>query len=158
MKVTGDWQLKDWLEAGAYAVAILGAIAGAAVFLSSARSDAIEKNRAALARAWTNEGDVLSNETKFVDLILENEDGDIIGTLTSPRLDQPLDIHADVGWFSSTLTIKQLRGRSIATVATVQVKVVGNNNRLAWQATTLQLPEYLPRSTKLWPHPLVQQR
>ncbi len=157
MEAIADWKLKDWLEAGAYAVAILGAIAGAIVFLSSSRSNAIDANRAALARAWTNEGNVLFNETKFVDLILESHDGDLIGRLNSPRLDQPLDVSADVGWFSSTLTFTELRGRAIVPIATVNVKIVGNNNRLSWQATTFKLPDYLPRSTELWPHPGAQE-
>jgi hypothetical protein len=154
MKATRNWKLKDWLEAGAYAVAILGALAGALLFLGNARSNAIDKNRSTLVRAWTNEGDVLSKETRFIDLVLEDHDGDVIGTIASPRLDQPLDVHADVGWFSTKLTITQLRGRVIAPVATVQVKITGNDNRLSWQAIDFQVPEYLPRATTLWPHPL----
>ena len=152
MEAIADWKLKDWLEAVAYAVAILGAIAGAALFLSNWRSNAIQENRAALARAWTNEGDVTSSETKFVDLVLESHEGDLIGTLSSPRLNQPLDVSAEVGLFSTTLTLTELRGRAPVKVATVSVKVKGNNNRLLWRLTPFKSPDYLPRSTELWPH------
>lgn len=158
MKTTRNWKLKDWLEAGAYAVAILGALAGALVFLGNARSNAIDKNRSTLVRAWTNEGDVLSKETKFIDLVLEDHDGDVIGTIASPRLEEPLDVHADVDWFSTKLTTTQLRGRTIAPVATVHVKFTGNDNRLSWQAIDFQVPEHLPRATTLWPHPLGTQQ
>jgi len=157
MEAISDWKLKDWLEAAAYTVAILGAIAGAAIFVVNARANAIEANRTVLTRAWTNEGDILATDTKFVDLLLENHDGDIIGTLNSPSLDQPLDVSVDVGWFYSTLSITQLQGRTIAPIATVKLKIAGNDNRLLWQSETLQLPDYLPKSTSLWPHPTVHQ-
>src|SRR5690606_14926637 len=106
----------------------------------------------ALARAWTNEGDVTSSERRFVDLILESHNGDLIGTLNSPRLDQPLDVSADVGWFSTTLTLTELRGRAPVRVAKVNVKVGGNSNRLSWRAKSFNWPDYLPRSAELWPH------
>lgn len=157
MEAISDWKLKDWLEAAAYTVAILGAIAGTVIFLLNSRSNAIEANRTVLTRAWTNEGDMLATDTKFVDLLLENHDGDITGTLRSPQLDQPLDVSVDVGWFYSTLSITQLHGRTIAPIATVKLKIAGNDNRLLWQSETLQLPDYLPKSTSLWPHPTVHQ-
>ncbi len=154
MKATRNWKLKDWLESSAYAVGILGALAGALVFLSNTRSSAIDKNRSTLVRKWTNEGDVLSKEAKYIDLTLEDQDGDVVGTIVSPRLGEPLDVHADIGWFSSKLTITQFRGRTIAPVATVQVKIIDNDNRLSWQVVGLRVPEYLPRATTLWPHAL----
>lgn len=157
MEAISDWKLKDWLEAAAYTVTILGAIAGAAIFLVSARADAIEANRTVLTRAWTNEGDITAKDTKFVDLQLVNHDGDIIGTLSSPTLDQPLDVSVDVGWLYSTLSITQLQGQTIATIATAKLKIAGNHNRLLWQSETLRLPDYLPRSTSLWPNPSMQQ-
>ena len=156
MEALADWRLKDWLEAITYIATILAAIAGSTLFLINMRSNAIEANHAVLARAWTNEGDMLSTHIKFVDLLLENSDGDIIGTINSPHLDQPLDASVDVGWFSSTLSIKQLQGRSITTVATIKLKISGNENRLSWQSETVQLPDYLPRSTLLWPHRLAR--
>lgn len=152
MEAISDWKLKDWLEAGAYAAAILAAIAGAIVFLGGLRSNAIQENRAALARAWTNEGDVTSSETRFVDLILESLDGEVIGVLNSHRLDQPLDVSADVGWFYTTLTLMELRGGAPVPVAKVKVKVGGNSNRLSWRAATTRFPDYLPSSTELWPY------
>ena len=81
----GNWTLKDWLEATTYIIAVVGAVAGSIVFLVNARKTSIETTRKDIVRAWTNEGDILSKETAFIDLKLENSDGDIIGTLESPR-------------------------------------------------------------------------
>lgn len=150
----GNWTLKDWLEAAAYTVAIVGAIAGSIVFLANARKSSIETTRKDIVRTWTNEGDILSKETAFIDLKLENSDGDIIGTLESPRLDNPLDVSVDIGWGSSTLTVTELRGRSLIHVATVKIEVVGNHNRLKWRVTSPNVPSYLPRSSELWPNPV----
>lgn len=149
-----NWTLKDWLESAAYAVAVLAAVAGAIIFLANNRRAAIEATRKELARAWTNEGDVTSQETAFIDLQLENHDGDIIGTLHSPRREHPLEVHADIGWRSTELTISELRGRSLSYVATVQVQVAGNQNRLQWRVTSVGAPSYLPASTELWPNQL----
>lgn len=156
MVVTRNWKLKDWLEAGSYVVVILGALAGAYIFLANLRAGAIEANRIAITRAWTNEGDVTSQETKFIDLVLENHDGDIIGTLTSPRINHPLDVHVNVGWFSSDLIIVQLHNRTVNTMAKVNLKVSGNNNRIEWDAPLDFLPEFLPRKTVLWPRPILE--
>lgn len=154
MKATTDWTLKDWLEVCAYIAAIVGGIAGGSIFLANAREDAISNSRAALVQHWTNEGDVSSNEKKFIDLALENIDGDVIGTLTSPKLTTPLDVHVDIGWFSSKLTVKQLQARTVSTVATIRLKITGNQNRLSWSVISSSLPDYLPQSTTLWPHPV----
>lgn len=150
----GHWTLKDWLEAAAYAVAIIGALAGGILFLTNARKNSIDTTRKDIVRSWTNEGDILSKETHFIDLKLENSDGDIIGTLQSLRLDKPLDVNVDVGWRSSTLNVTELRGRSLVHVATVKIEVVGNHNRLKWLVTSSQVPSYLPRSSELWPNPI----
>ncbi len=153
-----NWTLKDWIEAVAYTVAILGAIAGAIIFLANARNESIKTSRSDIVRNWTNEGDILSKETAFIDLDLENSDGDIIGTLKSPRLDQPLDVHVDVGWGSNKLVISQLRGRSVVQIATAKIQVTGNHNRLQWHISSSDAPEFLPRSTELWPNPLASKQ
>lgn len=147
------WTLRDWLQAGANLAIILWAIVGALLLLSNARASAVADNRQSIVRAWTNEGDMLSSETRFIELRLSDYDGDIIGTLTSPGLNQPLDVSAEIGWFSSTLKITELRGRSVSPVATVQVTVGGNNNRLQWQVESSDEPDYLPVTTTLWPTP-----
>lgn len=152
MREMRDWKLKDRLEAGAYAAVILAVLAASVIFVSNARSTAIAGNRSAIARAWTNEGDALSNETRFIDLTLEDRDGDIIGTLSSPPLEAPLDVRVAVGWFSSQLTVTQVRGRSIAPIATAEVKITGNHNRLSWRVTSGEDLAYLPRETTLWPN------
>ena len=145
------WNTKDWLEAGAWIVAILGGLAGAVIYLTKAHAASIEENRKILTREWTNEGDVTAKNTRYVSVRLENHDGDLIGTLESPSLQQPLEVHADVGWRSTTLRISQLRGNSVESVATVQVRITGNNNRLSWAVTSLSRPPYLPPRTVLWP-------
>ena len=155
MEATSNWKLKDWLEAGAYAVAILGALAGAYIFLANERAEAIEVNRISITRAWTNEGDVTGEETKFIDLVLENHNGDIIGTLTSPRINHPLDVHVNVGWFSSDLIITQFHNRTVNVIAEVNLKVSGNNNRIEWNTPSGTLPNFLPRKTVLWPRPIL---
>jgi predicted RNase H-related nuclease YkuK (DUF458 family) len=151
MKTTSHYKHKDWLASIVSVVTIVGAIAGAFIFLDKTRDEAIENNRKNIARTWTNEGDISSQETRFIDLMLENYDGDIIGTLTSPSLAYPLDVHIDIGWFSSELTIIKLNDRTVSTVATVNLKITGNNNRLEWNANSSSLPEYLPITSKLWP-------
>lgn len=65
-----SWDLAQWLEALAYVVAIVGGIAGALVFITRARRDAIEALCRDLARAWTNEGDILSKESHLITLDL----------------------------------------------------------------------------------------
>jgi hypothetical protein len=153
MEATRTWTLKDWLQAGANLVIIVGGITGGAWFVNNARTETIAANRQAIVRAWTNEGDILSTETRFVALNLQDYDGDIIGSLSGPGFDDTLDVQADIGWFSSTLTLTQLRGRSVVPVASVRVKLTGNDNRLSWQVMGGQAPAYLPSATTLWPNP-----
>lgn len=153
-----SWTLKGWLESASYAVVIIGAIAGAVIFIVNMRSKAIETARHDIAQRWTNEGDILSKETAFIDLNIENSDGDLVGILESPRLERPLETHVDVGWRSSTLVISELRGRHLVHIANVSIEVVGNHNRLRWQITSSNPPSYLPRSTTLWPNPVISSR
>lgn len=146
-----NWGLKDWLEASAYAVAIVGAIAGALIFTLNSRKASIENTRKEIARTWTNEGDISSNEAKFVTLTLQDHDGDLIGSLESPQLDHPLEVHAVVGWRSTDLVISDLREKGPVHVTTVKVRIMGNNNRLQWRLAESTHPEALPTATTLWP-------
>ncbi len=146
-----NWTLKDWLESAAYAVAILGAVVSGIIFLANSRREAIESTSKEIIRSWTNEGDISSRESLFVDLQLENHDGDIIGTLQSSKTNHLLDVHANVGWRSTELTVIKISGRSVNRVATAYIKLTGNNNRLQWQISG-DAPDYLPRSTELWPN------
>lgn len=148
---TEAWSWKDWLEAGSYTVVLLGAFAGAMLFLANHRREAIEGARKALVRSWTNEGDISSGEALFIDLRLEDHDGDIIGTLHSPQRDWPLDVHVDVGWHASVARILEVRSTYVAEVAQARVTVDGNQNRLKWEVTSRDSPDFIPRSTVLWP-------
>lgn len=143
--------IKDLLETLAYAVAIIGGIAGAVVYFQNVRKESVEMTRKEIIRAWTNEGDISSNETRFITLELENLDGDIIGSLSTNAQGNPLEVHADIGWFSTTLEISELHGRSLIPVATVRAKLTGNSNRLEWEVVGRKGTHLLPKQTLLWP-------
>lgn len=145
------WSIKDLLEALAYSVAIIGGIAGAFIYFQNVRKEAIETTRKEMVRAWTNEGDISSTDTRFITLELENSDGDIIGSLSTNAQDNLLEVHADIGWFSTTLNISELRGRNIVPIATVNIKLEGNNNRLEWKLIGSDGSILLPEQTVLWP-------
>lgn len=89
-----NWTIKDWLESIAYAVAIIGAFAGAIIYFINNYNESIRFTSKAIIDQWTNEGDISSSETNFIALELENHSGDIIGSLTSTTYDHPLDINA----------------------------------------------------------------
>ncbi|GAB3091370.1 hypothetical protein [Lysobacter terrae] len=143
---------KDLLEALTFLVAILGGLAGAVLFLVKHRKAAIAQARTELVRAWTNEGDVSSKDRAFIDLRLSNMDGDIIGTIQASE--QQLEVHTNVGWRATTLTISEYRGRSgLFHIATARVRVTGNSNRLEWRLVGIKYPDFLPVSTTLWSDP-----
>lgn len=150
--------IKDLLETLAYAVAIIGGIAGAFIYFQSIRKEAIETTRKEIVRAWTNEGDISSTETRFITLELENTDGNIIGSLSTNAQDNPLEVHADIGWFSTTLKISELRGRNVVPIATVKTTLEGNNNRLEWKLIGNDGLHLLPKQTVLWPSPVGVER
>lgn len=146
-----EWSVKDWLEALAYLAAIVGGLSAAVVYFYGVRNEAISVVRKEIARAWTNEGDITSKETRFITLELENKDGDLIGSLSTNAQNRPLEVHADVGWFSTQISISMLQGRSVIPVAVAKVSLTGNNNRLEWSLVGNQGAEILPRQTVLWP-------
>jgi hypothetical protein len=148
------WSMKEWVEAASYTVVLLGAFAGAMLILSNHRREAIDQARNALVRTWTNEGDISSRETHFMDLRLTDADGDIIGTLSSPQLDWPLDVNVDVGWRSSIVHVREMRNAAVVEVAVAHVVIDGNQNRLKWEVTSADAPDFIPRSTVLWPSPV----
>lgn len=146
-----EWSVKDWLEAIAYLVGILGGIAATFVYFHGVRKEAISVARKEIVRAWTNEGDITSKETRFITLELKDSDGDIIGSLSTNTHDRPLEVQADVGWFSTRLDISELIGRNVVSIGTAKVELTGNNNRLEWRLTGGQGIEVLPKQTVLWP-------
>lgn len=153
--IYGVGSLKDFLESMAYASAIVGAVASAVVYVARCRKRAIESTRKEIVRSWTNEGDVCSEETTFVQLNLENHDGDIIGQLVSPSLSRSLEVHCEVRWWSTKLDIFELRGRQLIPVTSVRVRFTGNNNRLRWRRSGTCVFEILPLSTTLWSSPQI---
>ncbi|WP_293325006.1 hypothetical protein [Parvibaculum sp.] len=146
--------LAEWTQTIAAAIAILGALLSGTIYLVHSREGSIQETRKILATTWTNEGDISSKEYNFIDLSLELKDGDLYGTLTSPQKDGPYDVNVDVGWFSSRATISELYGRRVVTVATVRLKIKGNNNRLAWTVVSGSPPSIIPRNTTLWLSPM----
>ena len=121
------------------------------MYFYGVRNEAISNTRKEIARAWTNEGDISSKETRFITLELENKDGDLIGSLSTNANDRPLEVHADVGWFSTRIHISLLQGRNVISVATANVTLTGNNNRLEWKLSGDQGADVVPRETVLWP-------
>lgn len=146
-----DMNVKDWLEASAYAVAIVSAISGAIGYGFSERAKRIANNRKTIARGWTNEGAIDGKETHYITLALKNHDGDIVGSLEGPSLERPLELHATVGWRSTELRISELRGRSLLPVGIVRVEIQGNENRLRWTLVSDEGRDVLPCNTTLWP-------
>ena len=146
-----EWSFKDWLEALAYTVAVIGGIAGSFIYLNSTRKESIATIRKEITRPWTNEGDIASTEVMFITVDLKNVDGDIVRSLSTTAYDRPLEVHAKIGWFRAILEISELRGRSLLPIAKVKVKLTGNNNRLDWKRMGNQEVEILPKHTTLWP-------
>lgn len=146
-----DWNIKDWLEALAYAVAIVGGIAASIIYFKNIRHESIVTTSKEIVRAWTNEGDITSKEFRFITLELDNLDGDIIGSLSTNASNRILEVHADVGWFSTILNISELQGRNVIPIAKVKIKLTGNNNRLEWSLIGNPGANLLPKETILWP-------
>lgn len=149
-----EWVLKDWLEALAYVVAIVGGLSAAAIYVVGLRSEALASARQGMVRSWTNEGDITSRETRFVTMNIQEQDGDLIGSLSTNAADGLLDISIRPGWFSSRIEVFHLQGRNLVQVATVKVKLTGNNNRLSWSLVGEKGADLLPTETTLWPSPV----
>jgi len=150
--VEGNLTKKDWLETAAYLVAIVGGISAAVVYFQGVRKESISVTRKEIVRTWTNEGDISSKETRYITLELENKDGELIGSLSTNTRKKSLDVHAQVGWFSTELTFFDLQGRNVVSVASAKVSLEGNNNRMEWSLSENATGEDLPQQTVLWPH------
>ncbi|MDI5985352.1 hypothetical protein QLQ85_11165 [Halomonas sp. M4R5S39] len=149
-----EWNLKDGLEALAYLVGIVGGLSAAFIYFQGVREESISVTRKEIARAWTNEGGMSSNETFFVTLELENSEGDLIGSLATSQDPHPLEVHADIGWFSTKVHVSRLLNRSVIPVAKVNLELTGNNNRLEWTLVGTEGSAILPKKTVLWPSPV----
>lgn len=146
-----DWNIKDWLEALAYVVAIVGGIAASVIYFNGIRHESIATTRNEIVRSWTNEGAIDSEEFRFITLELENLEGEIIGSLSTNAHNRILEVHANVGWFSTILSISELQGRRVIPIAEVKIKLIGNNNRLGWSLIGNQGENLLPKESVLWP-------
>lgn len=153
-----DAGFKSWITIGASLVTILAAAGGLFLWLKDQRALAIEKNRATLANAWTNEGDVTGTDYRFMDICFSDSDGDIIGSMSSPQTEVIYDLAVDVGWQSSTVKILELRGNSIVEIGEASIKVTGNNNRLKWKIRSGGIPKIIPEETILWPNSMPDER
>ena len=143
--------MKDQLQILVFFVSIFTALIGGVWFIWKHRKAAIQANYKTLNREWTNEGDIDSKESKYITLKLTLENGDLYGTIESPRLDHDYEAHVSPGWFTSKLEVSELLGRTLIPKATVKIKIKGNRNRLKWNATKIKDIDVIPKNTILWP-------
>lgn len=143
--------MKENLELLALILSIVSPIIVGVWFIWKKRQSAILENYKTLAQVWTNEGDISSKETKYITLKLTLENGELYGSLESPRLERNYEAHVYPGWFSSKLEISELLGRNLIPKATIKIKITGNRSRLKWNAQKLKDVDVLPQNTILWP-------
>lgn len=152
-----SWDVAQWLESLSYAVVVLGAIAGAVIFLVRWRAAAIDSKRRSIVRSWTNEGDIHSTDKIFITLELKDVDGDLIGSIVTSTQDRPLEAHASIGCFRSKVDVSLLLGRNLLPIGTATLVLAGNGNRLKWRFSKKSDEAELPEKTVLWPsisHPV----
>ncbi|MFA6977867.1 MAG: hypothetical protein WC209_00985 [Ignavibacteriaceae bacterium] len=142
--------MKENLEVLLLIVSIVTPITIGVWFIWKKRQATILENYKTLAQVWTNEGAIISKETKFITLKLSLENGELYGTLESPRFERDFEAHVYPGWFSSKLEISELIGNHIIPKAIIKIKIKGNRNRLKWKAQKLIDVDLLPKSTVLW--------
>lgn len=143
--------LSERIQVSAAGLGIVGALLSGFIFMIHSRQNAIDEMRNNLALTWTNEGDISSGETDFIDLSLVLEHGDLFGTLSSPQTDDVFEVHVEPGWFSASATVSHLQGRNLVPIASVKLKLTGNKNRLEWMVESSSPPQFIPRQTLLWP-------
>lgn len=142
--------MKDQLQILVFIISIITSVIGAIWFLWKQRKIAVKAIYKTLACVWTNEGDIHSVDTKYVTLNLMLENGDLYGTVESPKLQNSYEAYVSPGWFTSKLEISELAGRNVIPKATVSLKIKGNKNRLKWKAKTNNDTDILPNNTTLW--------
>jgi hypothetical protein len=84
-------------------------------------------------------------------LDLKMYDGDVVGSLQTNAYERLLEAHLEAHLSSGTLTVSELRGRSIRTVAVVRLRLRGNRNRLKWKVISGNAEHWVPDKTLLWP-------
>lgn len=146
--------LLELLQASDSFITIVGGLVGVTFFVWRWRRNSADSLRKDLGLVWTNEGDIHSPETNFINLSLKLEHGDLYGFLSSPQTDDIFDVHVTPGWFSARASITLLRDRSSLPIAEVKLTLKGNRNRLRWVLKTKDAPPFLPRESELWPSPI----
>jgi hypothetical protein len=146
--------LLELLQAGDSSIAIAGGLVGVLYFVWRWRKNSIDSLRKDLGLVWTNEGNIHSSETNFIDLSLKLEHGDLYGSLSSPQSNDIFDVLVTPRWFSAHASITLLRGRSSLPIADVKLTLQGNRNRLRWVLRTKDAPPFLPRESELFPSPI----
>jgi hypothetical protein len=147
-------EIPDWLAISGAFMGLCGGAAGlisAAVHALSIRTEKIDALRTILARAWTNEGDVSSNEAVLITLDLKIQDGDVYGPLQTSTRERLLCANLEAHLRSGTLTVSELRGRSSRTVAVVRLRLKGNRNRVKWTVLSGNAEHWIPDKALLWP-------
>jgi hypothetical protein len=142
--------IPDWLAISGALAGLCGGVAGlisVAAHLLSLRAEKIDTLRTALSRAWTNEGSINSTETLFITLELEMQNGDVYGSLQTSARERLLDANLEAHLFSATLTVSE-RGHE---VASVQLRLKGNRNRIKWKVISGNVEHWIPEKTLLWP-------
>jgi hypothetical protein len=147
-----SWAIKD-LRTLYYSLGVLSFALGAFYFLYTQYSESIETTKQEIVRSWTNEGDVDSDDTIFITLEPENVDRDIIGSISNNINNRVFSINAKVGWPTTTLELTEIQGLigKVVHIATVRVKLTGDNNRLEWTLLGNTDIDFLPKKTTLWP-------
>jgi hypothetical protein len=103
-----------------------------------------------LVGSWTNEGDIHSTETNFVDLELTLDDGVLSGTLTASGYESTLDAHVEVGWRSARLRLSHFKGKTAFPFAEVELQLRRNPRNIHWKVLSGDGGVWLPHKTVLW--------
>lgn len=113
----------EWLQAGDSFLAIVAGTLAAPFFLWRWQAAAIEKQYQHLGTTWTNEGDISGSEEFFIQVELKLSHGDLIGSLSSPQLEETLDVHVYPGWFRTRVEVSRFRGRGSESIATAFIRL-----------------------------------
>jgi hypothetical protein len=147
-------EIPSWLAISGALMGLCGGAAGllsAAVHALSLRAERIDALRAALGRDWTNEGAIDSPDTVLITLALKMKDGDVFGSLQTSTRERLLSAHLEAHFRYGTLTISELMGRSVRSVAVVRLRLKGNRNRVKWSVISGNAEHWVPDETLLWP-------
>ena len=138
--------MKENLEILTFVMALIVPIVGGLWFIWTRRQSSIQENYQILAKHWSNEGSINSEEPVYVHLKLTLNHGELYGLISSNASGENHDVNVTPGWFSSKLVIRGSYGEGIAVI-----KITGNRNRLQWLSKDVPPGYQLPKCTELWP-------